>query len=118
MKVLECSSRGDRRFSAFYAKLPDGRSIEEHYQCDVKGHDPGGRNWRKGKGKPPVDRSVDTQSAYDNLWRQWLALNPELRTELARLKQDGYVFSDMFAHGRLPNQADTLYRLCDEKPND
>lgn len=34
----ECSSAGDFRFSAFYAIMPDGRSIEQHYQCDVKGY--------------------------------------------------------------------------------
>ena len=35
MKVLECSSRGDKRFSAFYAKVEifgKKASIEEHYQ--------------------------------------------------------------------------------------
>lgn len=31
---LECSSKGDKRFSAFYARLQNnlGRSIEEIYQ--------------------------------------------------------------------------------------
>ena len=46
----ECSSKGDARFSAFRARMPDGRSIEEWYQCDVKGYDPGGTAWRSGKG--------------------------------------------------------------------
>lgn len=35
MKVLECSSKGDKRFSAFYAKvniLGTFQSIEQHYQ--------------------------------------------------------------------------------------
>jgi hypothetical protein len=35
MKVLECSSKGDKRFSAFYARvelLGKKASIEEHYQ--------------------------------------------------------------------------------------
>lgn len=31
----EVSSKGDKRFSALFAKMPDGRSIEMHYQCDV-----------------------------------------------------------------------------------
>ena len=40
----ECSSKGDKRFSAFTARLPDGRTIEEHYQCDIKSYEPGGTN--------------------------------------------------------------------------
>lgn len=35
MKVLECSSKGDKRFSAFYAEVEifgKKRSIEKHYQ--------------------------------------------------------------------------------------
>lgn len=31
----EVSTKGDPRFSAFNALLADGRSIEQHYQCDV-----------------------------------------------------------------------------------
>ena len=46
----ECGSKGDNRFSAFNAVLRDGRAIEQHYQCDVKGYDPGGKNWKLGKG--------------------------------------------------------------------
>lgn len=38
----EVSSHGDKRFSAFNAIMSDGRSIECHYQCDVKGV----RYWR------------------------------------------------------------------------
>lgn len=34
----EVSSKGDKRFSAFYARLKDGRTIEEAYQLDVKGY--------------------------------------------------------------------------------
>lgn len=33
----EVSSSGDKRFSALFAKMADGRTIEEHYQCDIKG---------------------------------------------------------------------------------
>ena len=50
----ECSSKGDSRFSAFNAIMPDGRTIEQHYQCGVKGYQPGGTNWKLGKGKPPL----------------------------------------------------------------
>ena len=33
----EVSTAGDWRFSALTARLDDGRTIEMHYQCDVKG---------------------------------------------------------------------------------
>lgn len=50
----EVSSSGDKRFSALYAKLSDGRSIEAAYQLDVKGYRAFGSDWRLGKGKPPM----------------------------------------------------------------
>lgn len=50
----EVSSKGDKRFSAFYAKLSDGRSIEEAYQLDIKGYRKLGNNPMLGKGKPPM----------------------------------------------------------------
>jgi hypothetical protein len=34
----EVSSRGDKRFSPLYARLKDGRTIEEAYQLDVKNY--------------------------------------------------------------------------------
>jgi hypothetical protein len=103
----EVSSRGDKRFSAFFARLSDGRSIEEHYQCDVKGYDPGGHNWRLGKGKKPL-RDVDLWQEYLSLWKRWAALNPLLIAELrdlARLR--GYMLCDRFATTSV-NQARAL----------
>lgn len=67
----EVSTAGDSRFSALVALMPDGRSIEMHYQCDIKGYAPGGTNWRLGKGKPPLDRSVPLYQKYYELWLEW-----------------------------------------------
>ena len=93
----ECSSAGDKRFSALYAQL-GGRSIEAVYQCDVKGYCPGGSNWRAGKGKPPLDRTKDMYTEYLKLWRQWAAQHPALITELrARAEQNGCLLTDRFA---------------------
>jgi hypothetical protein len=96
----EISSKGDSRFSALFARLSDGRTIEEHYQCDVKGYDPGGRNWRLGKGRPPKGHWPDDTlyEAYRELWWQWSQDNPilcELLPELAAAS--GHVLTDMFA---------------------
>lgn len=104
----ECSSKGDKRFSAFSAKMPDGRSIEEHYQCDIKGYDVGGTNWRLGKGKPPKDTSIDLWQCYLNLWIVWSSNNKDLVEELrVKAKENGNVLSDMFASTEV-NQARAL----------
>ena len=111
----ECSSKGDKRFSAFCAIMLDGRSIEEHYQCDVKGYDIGGTNWRLGKGKKPL-RNVDCYIEYKNLWRIWSRDNLELMRELySKAKASGCILSDRFATSDV-NQAralsDILNELC------
>lgn len=108
----ECSTAGDKRFSAFNARLEDGRSIEEWYQCDVKGYDPGGRNWRLGKGKPPLV-ARDLWPEYLALWERWAKLNPTLIEQLrhtARVK----VLSDRFATTPI-NQAHALAELLNRQ---
>lgn len=110
----EVSTRGDARFSAFNARLSDGRTIEQHYQCDVKGYDPGGRNWRLGKGKPPLDRSKDLWSEYLALWRRWAEDNLQLMRELyVAAKRHGGVLSDRFASTEV-NQARALAHVLNE----
>lgn len=106
----EVSTRGDRRFSALCAKLSDGRTIEMHYQCDVKGFDIGGTNWRLGKGKAPkTPVSFDqTRSAYKAFWLEYLRINPELHQELAGIVASGAVLVDSFARRGCLNQAEIL----------
>jgi hypothetical protein len=54
MKILQCHSKGDRRFSALYAKLADGRSIETIYQLAKRDGNgcPYGESPQAAKGKP------------------------------------------------------------------
>jgi hypothetical protein len=111
----EVSSHGDKRFSAFNALMPDGRSIEQHYQCDVKGYQPGGTNWRLGKGKPPLNRSTDLWTAYLALWRTWATNH---RLEMFNLREivtiaNNDVLSDRFATTPV-NQAHALSTLLNE----
>lgn len=103
----EVSTRGDRRFSALNARLPDGRTIEQHYQCDVKGYDPGGLDWRKGKGRTPL-RQVDLWAEYLQLWAAWAVRNSRLLDELhaAALVHDS-TLTDCFATSEV-NQARAL----------
>lgn len=110
----ECSSKGDSRFSAFYARMPDGRSIEQHYQCDVKGYQPGGTNWKLGKGRPPLDRNKDLWTEYLDLWRVWAANHPALLAELrTHAETHSCVLSDMFASSPV-NQARALATILNE----
>lgn len=70
-----------------------------HFQCCVKAYDPGGTNWRLGKGKPPLDPSIDLWSEYLDLWKRWSLMNPSLLKELRELaKTKGNVLSDVFAN--------------------
>lgn len=107
----ECSSKGDKRFSALYAYMPDGRTLEQHYQCDVKGYDVGGFDWKKGKGKHPMNPEVNLWEEYLKLWQIWGENNKELLLEL-RLKaqEHGNCLSDMFATTPV-NQAHALAAL-------
>ena len=110
----EVSSHGDKRFSAFNAYLPNGVSIEAHYQTVTKGY--GGNDWRVGKGKPPLgDWPGDSlYMAYKALWEKWAKVNPTLMTELRHhADRHGGVISDRFASSPV-NQARALSDLLNE----
>ena len=110
----ECSTKGDARFSALNARLPDGRSIEQHYQCDVKGYDPGGTNWRLGKGKPPLDPRASPWGEYLALWRSWAEANPGLLGQLRSAAASyGNRLADCFASSPI-NQARALAAILNE----
>ena len=114
----EISSRGDKRFSAFYAKLPDGRTIEEAYQLDVKGYRKYGNNPMLGKGKPPLDKSKDLYAEYRALWQTWANHNEKLLLELRSLAlKHNNTLSDMFAKTPV-NQARALTEILNERFGD
>jgi len=106
----EVSSKGDKRFSAFYAKLKDGRTIEEAYQLDVKGYRKFSNDAMFGKGKPPLDTNVNTWQEYLNLWRTWAEENPKLIKELSQ----HHKLSDRFATTEV-NQAHALSVILNEQ---
>ena len=116
----EVSSKGDKRFSAFSAKIKrfDNLTIEVLYQCtDLgKGNDPIGLDWRKGKGFPPANRKSPEElyKGYKQLWTFWMAENIDLVFELAERAADaGYVLTDCFASTPV-NQARALSELLNE----
>jgi len=112
---IEVSSKGDSRFSALYAKMPDGRTIEQWYQCDIKGYQPGGRDWKLGKGKPPVYSWTVAQQweLYLSLWRLWALHNLELLKILSTLANSHGVLTDCFATSDI-NQARALSVILNE----
>lgn len=110
----EVSSEGDKRFSALYAKLKDGRTIEEAYQLDIKGYRSKGNDWKLGKGKPPLISMSKEESwqQYKELWRQYLNENPALMQDL-REKAKGKVLTDKFANTDV-SQARALAEILNE----
>src|SRR5574343_1977535 len=105
----ECSTQGDARFSAFSATLPEynNRSIEQVYQCDIKNFDIGGTEWRKGKGRPPINGKSREQlwEEYFSLWDTWCSNHRVWMHELHYLAACfDYVLSDGYATGVI-NQA-------------
>jgi len=107
----EVSSVGDRRFSALFARLEDGRTIEQAYQLDVKGYRKNGNDWRLGKGKPPLNPSVDVWLAYLALWQRFCEENPKLLDDLHR-RSLGKPLTDSFATSPV-NQAHALSVILD-----
>lgn len=105
----ECSSAGDQRYSPLYARMPDGRTIEAHYQCDVKGWNPGGDDWRKYKGEPPRTpmHVLALWERYLRLWLVWAQTNPGKIEALRAAATDG-VLTDQFCQGNPLNQAHAL----------
>lgn len=110
---LECSSRGDKRFSAFYAKV-NGRSIEDQYQA-AKIFEDGrtGLYWKDAKGRRAVN-AAECAILYEKLWRQYILEHPELLNVLKRASG----LSDMFAKKGSVNQAHILWKIrCEQMTN-
>jgi len=116
MKTLECSSKGDKRFSAFYAKIKIfGKydSIENHYQLSKRIGEFIPTTWRDVKGKKPTHLHIGgfdydikyTQAWYDLLWVKYLDNNPDLVNYAKTFDK----FTDMFkSKGTIVCQADSI----------
>lgn len=107
--ILECSSRGDKRFSAFFAMI-DGYSIEQLYQSNKIVDGKLVDNWRDAKGKK-ADNQEEMRELYARLWDIYFLKNPELYDVI--LQYNG--FSDMFGQKGHACQAEEIYRIWKEK---
>jgi hypothetical protein len=120
LKILECSLRGDKRYSAFYAKVAVNgvvKSIEEHYQLSKVFSDNGKlityNNVRDAKGKKPCAFIVNNKLYdikylsmwYKLLWVKYLDKHPELVAYASTFDD----FNDMFKGKNTVNcQADVI----------
>lgn len=119
MKILECSSVGDKRFSAFFARVKiDGvlDSIENHYQkAKIL---PSGRlpkDWRDGKGSKYIGFHIRGMNLdrkylpmfYDYMWYKYLKLNPSYVEFLKGF--DGY--SDKFSKRNITSQDKSIAKI-------
>ena len=115
---LECSSKGDRRFSAFYAmlKVRSGatKSIETLYQQSKRMKD----GSIAGKGKPVnfviIGGEIYTPEVltawYNYLWLCYFKQNPELLNVIAEYD----TFTDMFRGHCINCQADVIQLVHDK----
>lgn len=107
---LECSSRGARYFSAFYA-LVNGKTIEEQYQACKEFEDGStGLSVREAKGRRAVNQE-ECAALYSRLWDQYIEENPNLLVVLKRVTG----LSDMFGQEGHVCQATELWRIRNEK---
>lgn len=103
---LECSSRGDKRFSAFYA-IVDGKSIEEAYQAaKILEDGTTGHTWKEVKGKKAVN-ATECAILYSALWDKYISQHPELLVILKTYSG----LSDMFGQPDHCCQATELWRI-------
>lgn len=122
LKILECSSKGDKRFSAFYARVNVfGKydSIENHYQLSKRfGDEDAPQNWRDSKGRVPThfnlkgkDIDINLLSQfYKILWVKYLLCNPELVEYASQFDE----YNDIFKGKSTNCQADVVRQYIKE----
>lgn len=113
---LECSSKGDKRLSAFFAYV-NGKSIENTYQAAKKFAD-GSHSLtpKEAKLKQKTVQILNMEECkilYARLWRRYFAQNPELLKELVEGEYNG--FSDMFGQQGHMCQAEEIYKIVTEQ---
>ncbi len=106
---LECSSKGDKRFSAFGARIKarGGKCIEEIYQA-AKVFDGGEANlsWREAKGRKALNQA-EVNALYSKLWDEYIAENRGLMQVLL----DATGLRDCFGQAGHVCQATELWRI-------
>lgn len=122
MKILECSSKGDKRFSAFYARVSAwGKmdSIENHYQLSKRfDNEKAPTNWKDAKGKTATHMSLNgteyelkyLSQWYKMLWVEYLDSNPDLVEYASSFDE----YNDIFKGKSMNCQADVIRQYIKE----
>jgi len=109
----EVSSKGDKTFSALYAKIK-GKSIEEIYQLDIKGYRGKVKHWKYAKGKPPIGKTIEeAYLEYKALWKQYIKEKGLLQYLRINAEKHNCTLTDMFATSEV-NQARALAEILNE----
>lgn len=111
---LECSSKGDHRFSAFSARIKarGNRTIEEIYQgSKIFSDGSTGLGWREAKGKTAVNIE-EVRQLYAQLWDEYLGENPHL----VQVLKEASGLSDIFGSPGHACQATELWRIREMAP--
>lgn len=106
---LECSSAGDKRFSAFYARIKGrgNRTIEEMYQAaKVFSCGATGLSIKEAKGLKPIN-GPEVRALYACLWDEYITENPDLLPVLRAASG----LSDRFGRRGSVCQATELWRI-------
>lgn len=110
---LECSSKGEKRLSAFYARIRSrgNRSIEDLYQGakvfdDGAGGTRTGLSWREAKGKRAMN-AAEVRTLYGVLWDEYIAENPDLLPVITAASG----LADLFGQPGNACQATELWRI-------
>ncbi|MCL1598772.1 MAG: putative molybdenum carrier protein, partial [Actinomycetia bacterium] len=113
MTTLDITTKGEpfaQQFSAMNARLTSrgGRTIEDIYQHVIKG---------SRKGAAPVDKTLDLETAYTNLWREWADENPALFQEITQKVLAGTRLTDQFSPNgtAVRSQARSIQRIIWER---
>ena len=113
---LECSTRGDKRFSAFCAYV-NGETIEAQYQAakvfKVLDKSITGLHWRQAKGQK-AENAEECARLYSRLWNAYISQQAGLIDVL--INANG--LSDMFGKAGGVCQATELWRIRQEHLND
>lgn len=113
---IECSTKGDRRFSAFCARIDrrGNKSIEEIYQAAKIFEDGStGLTWKEAKGRTATNIE-ELKVFYAKLWDEYIEENPRLIAVLCSASG----LSDIFGQKNHVCQATELWRIRKEYIND
>lgn len=111
---LECSSKGDKRFSAFYAKMSFApfKTIEESYQASKIFEDGStGLSIKEAKGRKAINQEFCSKY-YSKLWDQYISEN-----NLLPVLKAASGLSDMFGQEGRCCQATELWRIRNNDRN-